>query len=279
MIITVVVVAVVVVVVVSSSSSSSSSTSGSSSISSSSSSSSGTSRSSPTVNGYGNSWFKKTDPSSLLPYLPNRITWSIWTDIPDVLTCAYFTLKTFPVSQGFLFNAASGRCCPLAWLEGASAPGALTVQPSEGILYLTPDFCNNGFQIMEIGTTGELACLRYFDNDPKNYEDARTHCSSLGAYLVSVKTFKKLELIRSFVTEADSWVGLDDIITEGVFVWAIGGDTLTNQQINALFDSGEPNDKGGNEHCVEYKIDDQLLNDVACGFLYDYICEKPLPAI
>ncbi|GFR91525.1 C-type lectin-related protein 4 [Elysia marginata] len=234
----------------------------------------------PTVNGYENSWFKKTDPSSLLPYLPNRITWSIWTDIPDVLTCAYLTLKTFPVSQGFLYDVASGRCCPLAWLEGASAPEALAVQPSEGILYFTTtDLCDNDFQIMEIGTTGELACLRYFDNDPKNYEDARTHCSSLGAYLVSVKTVGKLELIGSFVTKEKTWVGLDDFITEGKYVWAIGGNALTYIQVRLLFAFGEPNDINGNEDCVEFKRSDQRLNDVDCTYIHDYVCEKPLPAI
>ncbi|GFR97417.1 C-type lectin-related protein 4 [Elysia marginata] len=234
----------------------------------------------PTLNRYANFRFKTTDPSSLLPYLPNRITSALQTNIADAVACARYTVTELPSSQGFLYNSVSGQCCPLLWLAGASAPGALPVQPSDGILYLTTtDLCNNGFQIMEIGTTGELACLRYINTSPKNYAGARTHCSSLGAYLVSVKTVEKLQLVQNIVTGDYSWTGLDDIVKEGEYVWAISGDLVTNQQLNDLFKSGEPNNAGGREDCIEYYSGSGLLNDASCNDVVDYICEIPLPTL
>ncbi|GFR91552.1 C-type lectin-related protein 4, partial [Elysia marginata] len=234
-------------------------------------------RGSLAVTEYGNFWFRKTEPSSLLPYFPDRITSSVWDGVSDILTCASLSARTFPLSQGFLYSAVSRQCCPILRLEVASAPGAYPVQPPEGNLYLTADLCNNDFQIMGFGSTGDVACLRYFDDSPKNYEDASTHCTSLGAYLVSVKTFKKLQLIRSLVTQDSAWVGMDDRTREGVHVWAIDGTVLTNQQIRDVFDRNEPNDSTGGQDCMEYKISARLLNDDYCYKQYDYVCEKILP--
>ncbi|GFS03651.1 hypothetical protein ElyMa_002892100 [Elysia marginata] len=91
--------------------------------------------------------FTQTDPTSLLPHLPNRITSSVWTDISDAVTCAQLTVTRFPSSRGFLHNSVSGLCSPLLWLESSSAPGAHPVQTAEGSLYLDPGVCNDGFQI------------------------------------------------------------------------------------------------------------------------------------
>ncbi|GFS12459.1 C-type lectin-related protein 4 [Elysia marginata] len=120
--------------------------------------------------------------------------------------------------------------------------------------------------------------FKYFPATQKNYTDALDHCSSLGAYLVSIKTSEKLELIRGLVTEAYTWIGLDDLITEGVFVWGMGEDTLTSQQTRELFFPGDTNDWDGVEDCVVYSNKTKLLFVVVCSQPSDYICEKKLPA-
>ncbi|GFR96899.1 lectin C-type domain-containing protein [Elysia marginata] len=133
-------------------------------------------------------------------------------------------------------------------------------------------------KIFEVGTSGQIACLRHFHINRKNYVDARSHCNSLNSYLVPVKTTEKLEVLKTLVTSPDTWIGLDDLVTEGRYVWVADGDTLTPQQIADSFYAGEPNNGAGIEHCVAYRTAFQLFNDAGCDNDYGYVCEKTVYA-
>ena len=80
--------------------------------------------------------YKKQDPSSLTPYLPERLTSSGWSGLSSVWTCALNSLMEFPNPEGFLYNSVTGLCSPLISMVSPSSPGALAVQPTEGDLYL-----------------------------------------------------------------------------------------------------------------------------------------------
>ena len=62
------------------------------------------------------------------------------------------------------------------------------------------------------------------------------------------------------------WIGINDLVTEGTFQYATGGDLVyTNWQ------SGEPNNSGG-EDCVETHFQTEW-NDRPCNVQFPSICE------
>ncbi|KAK3764720.1 hypothetical protein RRG08_042030 [Elysia crispata] len=164
-------------------------------------------------------------------------------------------------------------------IRGTLCAWGTPVQSAEGYLYLVSEVCDDGFQIIEARSSGELACLRYFQGNQKNYTDATLSCSSFGAYLASVRTTEKLQVVKNLVTDSNAWIGLDDMVTEGLFVWSIDGGTLTDQQLVDNFADMEPNDENGFEDCVEFTVKFQSLNDNSCYRLADYICEKKTLAL
>ena len=98
--------------------------------------------------------FTKEDPTSLLPFVPKRVSPSGLNGIANPLKCARHSLLAFPESRGFLYNPVTGLCSPLVRLEGPSAPGAQSAQPDEGDLYLSCGLCGDQLDIMEVGDTG-----------------------------------------------------------------------------------------------------------------------------
>ncbi|GFR95959.1 lectin C-type domain containing protein [Elysia marginata] len=220
--------------------------------------------------------YSKENHSSYLPFLPKRLISSPWTGIPHQLQCARRSLSSFPVSRGFLYNPASGRCSPLLWLEAPSAQGAQPVQPEDGELYLSCGVCGDDFEVMELAS-GDLVCLRYV-NEAASSEEAASHCSEMGAYLVSVKTLDKLTLLKR-IAKGNVLVGFRYLRSEGVYSWLGHDEILTRQQIEKVFLPGEPNDDEGIENCGEFNHYAQGLNDIPCDFRFPYICEKALPVL
>ena len=224
--------------------------------------------------------FTQTDPATFLPLVPKRLTPSGWRGVSDAFQCARHSLMAFPVSKGFMYNSVSGLCSPLLSLEGPSTSGAQSAQPDEGDLYLSCGFgvCGDQFDIIEVGTTGELVCLKYFNTTKVTQSVAASHCAALGAYLVPVKSPAKLQLIMDIATN-DIWVGFQYLRHTGIRYWYKDGDILTTQQYLDLFSPGEPDDFGGNEDCGNFRFVPLGLNDIACGNQYHYICEKDVPGL
>ena len=128
---------------------------------------------------------------------------------------------------------------------------------------------------MEVGDTGELAWLKYFNTSRVAYSKAASHCSALGAHLVAVKTLPKLDLIKRMVTD-DTWVGFEYSTSKGSLTWSKDGENVTAQQASDVFAPGEPNCYYNNEDCGQFVFTLQALNDQVCYLKYHYICEKDL---
>ncbi|KAK3800173.1 hypothetical protein RRG08_016280 [Elysia crispata] len=99
-------------------------------------------------------------------------------------------------------------------------------------------------------------------------------CSFQGSYLVSVKTNAKLDLVRAVVTLSDSWVGMDCL--RGPLAWTSDGEELTSEQKAAVLSPGEPNDSRGSKHCVKFSVPFTKLNDIHCGQMNTFMCEKDI---
>jgi len=76
---------------------------------------------------------------------------------------------------------------------------------------------------------------------PKTYVDAKTACAALapGGHLAYLKTAALDTLAESFVGTANTWIGADDLTTEGTFLWGdTSAVTFANWHVN------EPNSGG-----------------------------------
>ena len=58
---------------------------------------------------------------------------------------------------------------------------------------------------------------------------------------------------------------------EGVFKWTSTNDALSYTN----WAPREPNNIGGNEHCVEIISEDGLWNDISCSNIYTIVCQIP----
>ena len=73
----------------------------------------------------------------------------------------------------------------------------------------------------------------------------------------------------------DAWIGLNDIETEGTFVYVDG---VRATQQNAGWERGQPNNFGGNEDCAHVNragVPDNTANDSPCSISAFALCEKP----
>ena len=110
-----------------------------------------------------------------------------------------------------------------------------------------------------------------------DYDSGFDRCTQDGAHLAVVNDQAE-DTFVSALANADSWIGYDDLRTEGTFRWVTGSSSAFTQ-----FSANEPNDNNG-EDCV-YTRPDGTWNDTACDNLRPAICEcdpaftpKPTPA-
>ncbi|KAJ7377481.1 chromatin-modulating protein mrc1 [Desmophyllum pertusum] len=81
-----------------------------------------------------------------------------------------------------------------------------------------------------------------------------------------------MEFVKNFSFEfrfVSIWIGLNDRLNEGQFVWSDG--TPFNSSIYNNWNDGEPDNNG--DDCVE--LYNNRWNDVPCSSTYYYICERP----
>ena len=100
------------------------------------------------------------------------------------------------------------------------------------------------------------------------YLDAKTQCESDGANLITPRCHAENNLIMSLIPEENIWIGINDLDQEGKFVYLDGSDvSFTN------WNSGEPNNYGGDEDAVETR-NDGLWNDMPIDSFNRFICSR-----
>lgn len=110
-------------------------------------------------------------------------------------------------------------------------------------------------------------CYKYFP-DVATWSAAKSSCESVGSILASVHSTEENNFVHS-LTSQSTWLGGNDINSEGVWVWEDG----ENWGGFTWWFSGEPNNGGDNEDCLEIRYSDYKWNDLACGTAISYVCK------
>ncbi|XP_074538599.1 galactose-specific lectin nattectin-like [Halichoeres trimaculatus] len=116
-----------------------------------------------------------------------------------------------------------------------------------------------------------------FQHSPMVWADAEKHCTTLGANLVSLHSKEQHTFIQNTLMGiagklVNIWVGGQDAVKEGVWLWSDG----------SLFDfngwsKGEPNNYGRGEDCMEMNFREKdFINDIGCSKKSSFMCAKPL---
>jgi len=121
---------------------------------------------------------------------------------------------------------------------------------------------------MDADGTGYRVCAQH-----KTYADALADCESWGGTLAVVDDVDENDWLVSTAEQygfVDPWIGFDDRVSEGIFVWADGSDTA---YLN--WHAGNPDDWGGGEDCAMILMDHGTWNDASCDASAPYFCERP----
>ena len=214
--------------------------------------------------------------------LPLGSQWTAVSPIECILLC---TARFPDTCQSVVYNADTQSCTPGSTAFGRieTLPSAIPSVSSNHIVYYLSQpvpTCNTdlGFALYDV--CGTSACLSLSAHE-LNYTAAVAACEGMGSTIFIGDTEARFSLFwyvsLNFIN-SDTWIGLTDIDLEGHFVWE-NGNSLSTWQENYLwrrFD--QPDNDGGDEHCVEarhYHWPGQFgLNDFHCYLVNYFICEE-----
>lgn len=111
-------------------------------------------------------------------------------------------------------------------------------------------------------------CYR-FASATSSWLGALQSCRRWGGRLMVVGSPEEDQLLAEHMLDS-TWIGLQDILSEGTFFWENGSDASYRN-----FATGEPNDNSGSD-CVEKRVSDGLWYDQPCALAKPFACEKPL---
>ncbi|KAK1897737.1 Galactose-specific lectin nattectin [Dissostichus eleginoides] len=110
-----------------------------------------------------------------------------------------------------------------------------------------------------------------------DWASAERHCIALGGNLASIQSTHEYNQIRTVVRKAANsnrnvWVGGHDAVREGVWLWSDGSKFSFGS-----WGRGEPNNRGGKEHCMEINWRGQnYVNDQPCRDRRTFVCSSSL---
>jgi hypothetical protein len=109
------------------------------------------------------------------------------------------------------------------------------------------------------GESAYLVC-----DEALSWADAEAKCRQFDAHLATVTSMEESALVAS-LREGPTWIGANDIETNGTWVWPGGTSTFSN------WGSGQPDISG---HCARVMADGSW-DDYTCDEALGFVCESP----
>nr|KAI8730748.1 C-type lectin domain family 4 member E-like [Biomphalaria glabrata] len=197
----------------------------------------------------------------------------LWSTGPEVssedkVQCAMFCQTNQTECQSFSYDKQTGKCqigrCVIPWPNSTSSSIQL-YQVQQPLCESTPGF--------KMFTFGNISACLWLSSSFKNFTDAKAHCQGMKSTLASVKSVEKLQLLISSRNQ-DAYIGLDDLVKTGTFVWHDDGTVLGSELMPQIFAYDEPSFGVTPENCVMYTKSQLALNNVVCSRAHYYVCEK-----
>eukprot|EP00965_Chrysotila_dentata_P162551 5367452-Pleurochrysis_carterae.AAC.3 len=104
------------------------------------------------------------------------------------------------------------------------------------------------------------------------WQEAQAACAGDGNTLAVINSAAENNQLLEISQDIIVWIGLNDIETEGTFVWESTGETPAV----TFWGPGEPNNSGG-EDCATFQGGTGIWNDLQCGARRAYACSPPPP--
>ncbi|KAK0140766.1 Macrophage mannose receptor 1 [Merluccius polli] len=112
------------------------------------------------------------------------------------------------------------------------------------------------------------------DDIRANWSSARDWCKGQGGNLAVIDDQYENDFVSSYLKDLErpAWIGLSDKLAENQYAWVDGRPVLYTN-----WDSNEPNNHGGAEHCVamthSYLVSGRW-NDAACSADWSFVCYR-----
>ncbi|KAL2099694.1 hypothetical protein ACEWY4_004088 [Coilia grayii] len=113
----------------------------------------------------------------------------------------------------------------------------------------------------------------FFSTSTLSWNEARTDCESRNGNLMSIHSVHERTWVRTQVEGQIYWIGLNDIVEEGVWEWSDG--TVFNPLL-AYWRPNQPDNWQDDEDCGQVDSNGQW-NDESCGVRRRYICKRENP--
>uniref|UniRef100_A0A3Q1I8K0 C-type lectin domain-containing protein n=1 Tax=Anabas testudineus TaxID=64144 RepID=A0A3Q1I8K0_ANATE len=127
-----------------------------------------------------------------------------------------------------------------------------------------------------VGQSFFFTCQLYvyhFIGENKTWDEAQQYCREKYTDLATVSNMTDMERLRkSTETLTDAWIGLHSYPGKDnrTWYWSLPG--LEFSETQTRWDSGEPNDKGENNHLENCVMKNQKWNDYCCYGKLKFIC-------
>ncbi|XP_051814605.1 CD209 antigen-like protein C [Acanthochromis polyacanthus] len=120
-----------------------------------------------------------------------------------------------------------------------------------------------------------FSCSCYLlSNESGSWNKSREDCRSKGADLVVINSAEEQTFLSTF-TNKPTWIGLNDIQTEGTWMWVDGTPLTQSYWSTNQPDNGGGSDQWGEEDCATIRNSENTLwNDLPCTSYLQWICEK-----
>jgi hypothetical protein len=135
--------------------------------------------------------------------------------------------------------------------------------------------------------------IYYFCSDQLNWNDAGQSCTKMGGDLLTINDSSEWSFVNSTLNTYGGnpygsgswgfpsnppWIGLNDIDSNGTYVWSSGETGYQTPYGSGPWQNGEPGGSSS-ENCMDFNYDNgQGYRDDDCTKEIEYICEVPLDA-
>ncbi|KAM9750923.1 galactose-specific lectin nattectin-like [Menidia menidia] len=115
-----------------------------------------------------------------------------------------------------------------------------------------------------------------FHYTTKTWIDAENHCLSIGGNLASIHSAEENKFLSDLVLRVTgvrryTWIGGFDAVGEKTWLWSDGSPA---KYFN--WSKGQPDNYGGNEHCLDMNFGGPFWNDRPCDHKIHFLCAKEL---